>query len=170
MGKIKKFILDNLFVIAMIAIACTNLFVVGVMKTEGESMEPTVHEGSFVIVQKACYTPERNDVVVAWPGTYPIIKRVVGMPGETVEVTTDGVVLVNGEEYDDKLNLSAYIDGADYVGKEITLGDNEYFLLGDNRPHSKDSRMIGPVSGKKIVGKVVYIFDGEEDPFVSEEN
>lgn len=165
MQKVKEFLTGNAFVIIMILIVVCNLFVVGFMQASGESMEPTIHDGSFLIVQKAGYTPVRNDIVVAWNGRYPIVKRVVGLPGETVEITEDGKIMVDGKEYPNYFFVSAYIDNAGYVGREITLGEGEYFLIGDNRQNSKDSRMIGPVNRNKIFGKVIFVFDGDGDSY-----
>lgn len=168
MRKVGKFLLDYIFIIIMTCIIVCNLFIVGVMKTSGTSMEPTIHAGSYILVKKFDLQLERNQVVVAWHDTYRIVKRIVGLPGETVEIKEDGTILVNGEEYDNEFQ-GAWFDGAMYVGKEITLGEDEYFLMGDNRPNSSDSRMNGPVSRDKITGTVQYVFDGEGDPYVENE-
>jgi signal peptidase I len=121
---------------------------------ESVSMQPTLVEGQFIWVDKVLYRlqhgPERGDIVVfqSWGQDKPFVKRVVGRPGQTIEIR-DGHVLVNGAQIDEPY-LSQPTDGA--VGP-ITLGPDEYYVLGDNRGNSSDSRVYGPLPGTDIVGR-----------------
>lgn len=125
----------------------------------GRSMESTLHDGDNLILDKISYRftdPERYDVVV-FPGRTDengnnelFIKRIVGLPGETIEIK-DGAVYVNGEELkDDIYAKDGYtLPAEDSEWLEVTLGENEYYCLGDNRGDSIDSRFIGPVTLKR---------------------
>jgi len=102
--------------------------------------------------------PERGEIVVFRyprdPSQY-FIKRVVALPGETVEVTGGAVVIYNEEYPNGKMLEETYIDGELTQGKKkITLGEDEYFVLGDNRDESLDSRSFGAVARSEIVGRV----------------
>ena len=107
------------------------------------------------------HDPERYDIII-FPGPeefgqHPYyIKRIIGMPGETVQIK-DGKVYINDKELkSDVYGITDYIDYPGIVEEPITLGDDEYFCLGDNRPVSQDSRYeeVGPVKRSIIVGKV----------------
>lgn len=131
---------------------------------EGESMEPTLSDGDTVIIQRLSYyftSPDRYDVVV-FPVTYDetadedtyYIKRVIGLPGETVQII-DGSVYINGEKLqDDKYALSDILE-AGIASDPLVLGENQYFVMGDNRNMSTDSRnsYVGLVNRKDIIGE-----------------
>lgn len=119
----------------------------------GSSMEPSLHNGQYLVVSKMSYRfrePQRGDIVVF---TSPngagegYIKRIIGLPGERVEIR-DGAVWINGYRLDEPY-LNAAIP---YTGSWM-LGPDEYFVLGDNRAHSSDSRVWGPLPRKNIIGK-----------------
>lgn len=128
---------------------------------DGPSMQPTFHAGEFLIVSRVNYllgSPECGDIVVFdAPGSEaddpPLIKRLIGIPGDTVEVRDDGVY-INGaalqEPYTKELTSARRC--RDCVWQ---LGPNEYFLMGDNRNNSRDSRMFGPVTHDRIIGEAV---------------
>lgn len=131
---------------------------------EGESMEPTLSDGDTVIIQRLSYyfsSPDRYDVVV-FPVTYDetadedtyYIKRVIGLPGETVQII-DGSVYINGEKLqDDKYALSDILE-AGVASDPLVLGEDQYFVMGDNRNMSTDSRnsYVGLVNRKDIIGE-----------------
>ena len=119
----------------------------------------TLQDGEFMFVTKYNYLfndPERFDVVIChFPGrgNTNFVKRVVGLPGDTVEMKS-GVLYVNGEEIQED-----YIDNKPtYSMAAVTLGEDEYFVLGDNRPRSNDSHLIGPLERGMIKGEVRFVF------------
>ena len=117
------------------------------------SMEPNFHEGQRVVVNKAVYfwsEPERGDVIVfRAPGTdEDFIKRVIGLPGDTVEIK-NGLVYVNGVALDEPYIAEA----PDYTMPAITIPAGKYFVLGDNRNHSNDSHRDWLVNKEDIHGK-----------------
>ncbi|HBY93477.1 MAG TPA: signal peptidase I [Chloroflexi bacterium] len=123
-------------------------------RIEGFSMEPTLHEGQYLIVNKLIYylhPPQRGDIIVfAFPKgpERDFIKRVIGLPGDTVEIRP-GEVLVNGESIQEPYHPESVM----YSYPPTTLGPNEYFVLGDNRNNSSDSHTWGLLERKYIIGK-----------------
>ena len=134
----------------------------------GSSMEDTLSDGDNLIVDKISYRihePERFDVVV-FPYQYEedtyYIKRIIGLPGEVVRIDSAGVIYINGEALDESYGTETILN-AGLASSEILLGPDEYFVLGDNRNNSTDSRFeqVGSVKGDAIVGKAwlrVYPF------------
>lgn len=122
---------------------------------EGSSMEPTLHNGQRLLVNRLAYTnlsePQRGDIVVfrAWDQDEDYIKRVIGIPGDEIEVAGDRIV-VNGNALDEP-----YIDNHPTRGTpgRVVLGSGEFYVLGDNRDNSSDSRLHGPLPRDRIVGK-----------------
>lgn len=114
-------------------------------------MNPTYKNGQPVIVLKFNYEVENGDVVIVKKNKKTIIKRVIGTPHDRISII-DGYIYLNGRKYDE-LILNDYGN----VKDELILGENEYFLLGDNRNNSIDSRFdeIGIIHKKDIVGKII---------------
>ena len=131
-------------------------------EVEGASMENTLHNGDNLIVDKLSYRfhdPERFDIIV-FPfqfqdNTY-YIKRIIGLPGETVQIMDDGSIYINGEKLEE--NYGMEVIKPETIGRAaepIELGDDEYFVMGDNRNNSSDSRtdMVGNIKRENIIGK-----------------
>lgn len=129
----------------------------------GHSMENTLADGDNLIVDKISYRfkePERYDIIV-FPYEYKedtyYIKRIIGLPGETVLISSDGVIYINGKELRESYGREV-IRNAGLAGAPIELKDGEYFVLGDNRNNSEDSRFsdVGIIHKSEIVGKAVF--------------
>lgn len=126
----------------------------------GSSMENTLSDGDNLIVDKITYRfrdPERYDVIV-FPFQYEkntfYIKRIIGLPGETVKIDSDGVIYINGKELTEYYGREIIADPG-IASDEITLGSDEYFVMGDNRNNSTDSRnsIVGNIRKKDILGR-----------------
>ena len=123
-------------------------------RIEGVSMEPNLHDGQYLIINKLVYylhPPERGDVVVFHYPKNPrrdFIKRIIGLPGEKVEVRGERI-LINGEELEEPYTLHT----GKYAWGPQRLGEDEYFVLGDNRNSSSDSHNWGSLSRDAIIGK-----------------
>ncbi len=126
-------------------------FIATPVRVDGDSMNKTFKNGDILILYKLSKI-KRFDVIVLHEekDNEKIIKRVIGMPGDTVAIK-DGEIYINDEKIDDEY---AYGMTTDY--DRITLKSDEYFILGDNRLISKDSRYFGPIKEKEIKGKVVF--------------
>lgn len=126
----------------------------------GSSMEPMLSDGDNLIVDKLSYRfnePQRFDIIV-FPFRYAektyYIKRIIGLPGETVFIDENGTIFINGEELQDSYGKEIIKDpGRAY--EPITLGEDEYFVLGDNRNNSSDSRdpVVGNIHRDEFIGK-----------------
>lgn len=147
--KIIKEILP--YVLIIIAVILIRTFIITPVRVDGASMDQTLEDGQILLLYKLANI-DYGDIVVLDEEKEGeiIIKRIIGMPGDTVSIK-DNTVYVNGEELEEDY---AYGETSDY--EEITLGDDEYFILGDNRPISKDSRYFGPVKEDEIIGKVIF--------------
>ena len=124
----------------------------------GPSMQPNMYQGYRLMIEKVSYRfhlPQRGDIVVVdRPGEeVSLVKRVMGLPGETVEVR-DGHVFINGQRIEEPWIL--YFGGPDYGPAKIPEG--YVFIVGDNRQNSRDSRAIGPVPISTIEGKVWLVY------------
>jgi len=137
------------------------IFLYQPVKVEGTSMAPLLSDQERIFINKFVYRfepIERGDVIVFW---YPIdhsksfIKRVVGLPGETVELR-NGRVFVDNHELKEPYVPASYLD-ATTSGPQLIPPD-EYFVMGDHRDSSNDSRVFGPVSRKSIYGKAVFAY------------
>ena len=130
----------------------------------GDSMSPELKNGNITLISKAAYsmgTPKRGDVVAFKPNgnesSHYYIKRIVGLPGETIEVV-DGKIVVNGREIKERYETTK-IEELGLLAEPVKLKNNEYFVLGDDRQNSEDSRSadIGAVKRSEIGGKVWFV-------------
>lgn len=148
-------------VIALVAALLIVKFVGQRTQVDGSSMNPTLYHGENLILDKISYhfrDPERFDIIV-----FPFeedgeethfIKRIIGLPGETVQII-DGYVYINGELLESDIYGKEVMEYAGRAAEPITLGDDEYFVLGDNRNNSRDSRFeeVGNIKRGDITGR-----------------
>lgn len=155
----KRFILDLLetLILSLLLFLLINS-VSARIRVDGSSMEPTLHNGEFLIVNKLAYklgAPQIGDVVVFhFPGNpeQEYIKRVIGLPGDQV-VIQNGRVMVNG-----KVLQEDYIAAPPAYEASWQVPEDALFVLGDNRNNSSDSHSWGPVPMDQVVGKAVFVY------------
>jgi len=127
-------------------------------RLDGHAMEPTLQSGDSLLVDRLSYRvrePERGDIIVfdAWYSDRAFIKRIVGLPGENVEIR-DGLVLIDGRELEEPYLEQPTLD---HIGP-VELDRNEYYVIGDNRGNSSDSRAYGPLPEDLIHGRAVVVY------------
>lgn len=159
-----KFILEmaQIAAIAIAIILPVRYFLVQPFIVKGASMEPSYYENQYLIIDELSYRfrdPVRGETVVFHPpgneGQY-YIKRVIGLPGETVEIRNGNIVIYN-DDYPNGLTLDeTYLIEETEGAQRTSLGQDEYFLMGDNRDASLDSRVIGPIPFENITGRVWF--------------
>lgn len=169
-GSIMKELLGWLVYILLI-VGLTYLIITYVgqrTRVSGSSMEPALSDGDNLIVDKLSYRfrdPQRYEVIV-FPYRYKentfYIKRIIGLPGERIQII-DGCVYINGELLNEQFGKEAMADPG-IAAEEITLGEDEYFVLGDNRNHSADSReeSVGVLNRDELLGRAwvrIWPFD-----------
>lgn len=137
------------YIIIVVVVLLVRSFIVTPGLVNGSSMEPTLHNNELVLINKIGLNKgiDRYDIVVVKYENSTIIKRVIGLPYETVEYIND-ILYIDGEIVNTKVDFEYTKDF------KLTAGKNEYIVLGDNRNISKDSRIIGPVKESDIIGKV----------------
>lgn len=157
------FELLKLLIIVVVVAFILRYFVMQPFIVEGQSMEPNFQDDELLIVEKISYMfrdPRRGEVVVfRFPGSPNLnyIKRIVGVPGDRVSIH-DGAVFVNGQRLNEPyLNGIQTFSPAFSSVEESPLGPNEYFVLGDNRAHSSDSREWGVVPKMNIIGRAYLV-------------
>lgn len=164
--KFELFDLVKTFVICFVSIFLITTYLIKPVTIHGKSMYPTLKDkdvGAINVISRKVFDVERFDVVVAYRDGMDWVKRVIGLPGDRV-YAKDDVVYVNGKPIEEPYLNNDYVNKIRARGDkftqdfdEVILGEDEYFLMGDNRIISKDSRDIGPFLGKSIVGKDVYV-------------
>jgi signal peptidase I len=151
-----KFILLALIIVLPIRIFIAEPFVVS-----GASMDPAFHDGQYLIVDRLSYRftePARGDVVIFEPPVDPdkyYIKRLIGLPGETIEIHGTEITVKNAENPNGFKIDDSFVDTVNkkYDELSITLKEGNYFVMGDNRKSSSDSRIWGPIKRDAIVGR-----------------
>ncbi|MFW0862133.1 MAG: signal peptidase I [Candidatus Komeilibacteria bacterium] len=163
----KDFVFEmiKVLVVSLIIIVPIRAYVVQPFYVDGASMEPNFHDGEYLIVDEISYRfkdPQRGDIVIFHPPDNPkvyYIKRIIGMPNEVVDIKNGEIKIYENDSPDPLI-----VDESKYLTKDyylrpsekyhVKLGEGEYYLMGDNRPNSLDSRRLGPISELHIKGKV----------------
>jgi signal peptidase I len=152
-------------IFALMLLALVMVFIIQPVKVEGTSMLPHLHDGERIFVNKLIYYDDyrwmphvqRGDVVVFWYPDDPsksYIKRVIGLPGDTVEVN-EGRVRVNGKDLEETY-LDPQLNLSHATRQPVIVKPNYYFVMGDNRDNSSDSRIWGLVPKKYVYGKALF--------------
>lgn len=163
MNSVKNAVFWVVQIVIVIAIAFVCVYCFGMKTTViGNSMSTTLEDGDKILVNRFVYAlkgPKSGDVVVFFPNgndkSHYYVKRVVAVPGDTVKIE-DGILYVNDQRYDE--SDTEIIDYAGLAEAAITVGEDEYFVLGDNRNNSEDSRYanIGNIKEEHIEGKAWF--------------
>jgi signal peptidase I len=166
-AEVRLLMRDLLF--ALMFATLVVVFVVQPVKVEGTSMLPRLHDGERIFVNKLIYYKwpelrkygwpalERGDVIVFWPPKDPdksYVKRIIGLPGETVEMR-NGRIVVNGQELTEPY-LDPHLNASQQNLPPVQVAQHYYFVMGDNRDNSSDSRHWGLVPEKYIYGKALF--------------
>ncbi len=139
------------YIVIVVVVVLIRTFIITPVRVDGDSMKNTLKNGDILLLYKLS-SIDRFDIIVLdeEKDNEKIIKRVIGLPGETVAIKK-GKIYINDKVIDDEY---AYGQTSDY--DKVTLRDDEYFILGDNRLISKDSRYFGPIKDNEIKGKIVF--------------
>ncbi|HNW20023.1 MAG TPA: signal peptidase I [bacterium] len=151
--------------LALAIVLPIRLFIVCPFYVKGASMEPNFYDKEYLLIDEISYrfqAPQRGEVVVF---RYPqdpreyFIKRIIGLPGETLKMDQGDVYLLDKSTNEWTKITETYLPSTDQTfaldSNELTLGPDEFFVLGDNRAHSRDSRFFGPLNRRYIVGRVM---------------
>ena len=159
--KLKEILSTSLYLLVVLALTFLIVTYVGQRtKVIGSSMEPMLEDGDNLIVDKISYRfeePRRFDIIV-FPFRYEektyYIKRIIGLPGETVYIDDSGAVYINGEVLKESYGKETIIDPG-RAFEPVVLGEDEYFVMGDNRNNSSDSRdpVVGNIHRDEFIGK-----------------
>lgn len=166
MQKVISFLWEfaKIGVVAALIVIPLRMYIFQPFLVKGDSMVPNFHNGDYLIIDELSYrfrSPERGEVIVLkfpYDTSQRFIKRIVGLPGETIEIK-DGKVII----YHPNAQEAFVLDEAEYLSQvktpgsvKVQLQEGEYFVLGDNREFSSDSRSWGPLNTQYIVGRMLW--------------
>ena len=164
-AKLGAFFMDILEVIVLAVgiFLIVYLLILRPHKIKGQSMHPNFPDGEYLLTEKVSYyrnDPQRGDVIVFKPpiSEDEFIKRVIALPSETVMVQGGKVYINDTELKEDYIKVDTNPSGFLAEGQKYTVPAENYFVMGDNRPHSSDSRSWGPITKKVITGKAWVIY------------
>ena len=155
--------LSKIIIVSLLIVVPIRLFVAQPFIVRGASMEPNFHEGEYLIVDEASYymrEPVRGEVIVfRYPQdtTQFFIKRIIGLPGETVRISGGKVTIIN-DTYPEGLVLEEdylSVSAATTPDQEVIVDKDKFFVMGDNRPYSSDSRRWGMLDEKYLIGRAL---------------
>ena len=150
----KALLISGALVVGVISGLAMNYVIGGRCDVVGDSMMPTYYDGDVILLDKMI-TPKRGSLIVVKTERETIIKRLIGMPGDIIQII-DGLVYINGEYYKEDY---IYKNDTEYSGgiadEPLELGGDEYFIMGDNRQVSYDSRFMGAIKRDQIIGVVL---------------
>lgn len=163
--NIVKELLNLIIYIGIVVLLCYLIihFVGCRSRVDGNSMNPTLEDGDNMWVSKLAYRfgdPKRFDVIIFnYDENTTYVKRIIGLPGETVRIDQEGNIYINEMLLEENYGMEPIAPtNLGRANQPVLLGENEYFVLGDNRNHSQDSRWsdVGNVSRDDIIGKVIF--------------
>ncbi len=150
----------ELFIFSLVTVLLVTTFLFRHSIVDGSSMENTLHGGEHLIISDLFYTPERGDIIVCEDYETslrkPIVKRVIGLPGDHIVVTSDYTVYVNGDLLQEDYVYVDFYNPTPAV--DIVVPQGEVFVLGDHRNNSTDSRYFGTIKIDSILGRVLFRF------------
>lgn len=155
--------ITKIIIIAAVIVVPIRYFLFQPFFVRGQSMNPSFENGDYLIIDEISYrfrTPQRGEVIVFKSPQNPsqrFIKRVIGLPGETVEIK-DSEIIIYKDGSSQVLDESEYLfsDLLTSGNTKVILAENEYFVLGDNRSYSFDSRRFGALPEENIIGRVIF--------------
>ena len=165
MRKILSFIWEiaKIVIIALLIVVPIRYFIFQPFFVNGSCLEPNFNNGDYLIVDEITYRfrpPQRGEVIVfKYPNdpSQRYIKRIIGLPGETIEIAEGKVIIYSNQEGGKVLDESNYLSPSVFTSGDLrlTLSGNEYFVMGDNRGESADSRRWGALPGENIIGRAL---------------
>jgi signal peptidase I len=164
-GQIKDFIWETLkvVIISLVIIVPVRYFIIQPFYVKGASMEPNYFDHEYLIINEISYrlsTPKRGEVIVfhyPYDRSQYFIKRIIGLPGETITISNGKITIINEANANGFVLEENYLPNV-YTQGELTvkLNSDEYYVLGDNRAASLDSRMFGPITRADIIGETWF--------------